>query len=441
VSAVPATRPTGSLTRVTIIGRRRRVDVVLPSDEPLGLLLPEIVAVVGYEPGELLPEYQLSLLSGQVLEPGTCLRRAGVADGALVRIDPITDAPPPPVVVDVTGDAADELARHRDRWDAAARRWTVTAVVCATMLVASAVVAGEVTAVIRAAIALGVLLVGSAAAVAGAPAVGVAVLAGGTTLALAAVPSWVAGWAERGELWVAAVGAATLATGIAVRQPRVGLIGGCTVLAFDATWVGLSTMDVPASRVASVVAVMSAGVLGVLPRIAVTMSGLNRLAARGNGGQPVDRASAMAAVSSAHRGLALACLATAAAGAISGWVLAGTGQGWATALACLLALTLLLRARSFPLVTAVVALTAASFVTGAGILFRWVRDDPGAWWAAGVAAVAAGALALVLLVVESAPPARAWARRIADHIEGWTVPALVSVAAGVFAAYPRLLGS
>ncbi len=425
--------PAGSLTRVTIIGARHRVDVVLPSDEPLGVLLPEIVALVGYEPGGQLPEYQLSLLNGQVLEPGTCLRRAGVADGTLVRIDPLTDAPPPPVVHDVT----DVLARRGGRWDAAARRWTATAAVCAAVLVASAVADGAVAATVRAAISLGVLLLGSAVAAAGARAVGVAVLAGGTTLLFAAVASWTAGWAERGELGAAAAGTAMLAAGFAAGLPRAGLAGGCTVLAFDAVWVGLSIMDIPASRVACVVAVMSVGVLGVLPRIAAAVSGLTRLADQRNDGRPVGSAVAM---SSAHRGLAPACLAVATGGAVSGWVLAGAGQGWATALACLLAVALLLRARSFPLAVEVAGLAAAGFVTAAGVLCRWVRDDPGAWWAAALVAVSTGVVAAVLLGAEFAPHVRARARRVADRIEGLTVPALVPVAAGVFAAYPRLLG-
>jgi type VII secretion integral membrane protein EccD len=438
--AVTATRATGSLTRVTIIGVRHRVDVVLPSDEPLGVLLPEIVALVGYEPGGELPEYQLSLLNGQVLEPDTCLRRAGVADGTLVRIDPLTDAPPPPVVQDATEETADDLSRRGGRWDAAARRWTAIAVVCATVLVASVVADEAVAAAVRAVIALGVLLLGSVAAAAGARAAGVVVLAGGTTLLFAAVPSWSAGWAERGELWAAAAGAAALAAGFAVRLPRAGLVGGCAVLVLDALWVALSNMDIPLPRVASVVAVLSVGVLGMLPRIAVTMSGLSRLADRRGDGLPVGRAAAMAAMSSVHGGLASACLAVAVAGAVSGWVLAGAGQRWTTALACLLAVTLLLRARSFPLVVEVTGLAAAGFVAGAGVLCRWVRDDPGAWWAAGVVAVAAGAVAAVLLVVEVAPRVRARARRVADYIEGLTVAALVPVAAGVFAAYPRLLG-
>ena len=40
----------GQLSRVTLAGARRRIDLVLPADEPLGLLLPEIVAMVGHRP-------------------------------------------------------------------------------------------------------------------------------------------------------------------------------------------------------------------------------------------------------------------------------------------------------------------------------------------------------------------------------------------------------
>lgn len=63
--------PTGRLTRITLVGPRRRVDLVLPSDEPIGLLLPEIVAIVGMGPTGQPRAYQLSLTNGRVLESTT----------------------------------------------------------------------------------------------------------------------------------------------------------------------------------------------------------------------------------------------------------------------------------------------------------------------------------------------------------------------------------
>lgn len=35
------------LSRVTLVGRRRRVDLVLPSDEPVGRFLPDVLELLG----------------------------------------------------------------------------------------------------------------------------------------------------------------------------------------------------------------------------------------------------------------------------------------------------------------------------------------------------------------------------------------------------------
>lgn len=40
---------TGTLTRLTLAAPWRRVDLVLPSETPLGELLPEIVRLLGYQ--------------------------------------------------------------------------------------------------------------------------------------------------------------------------------------------------------------------------------------------------------------------------------------------------------------------------------------------------------------------------------------------------------
>src|SRR5262245_41285797 len=89
MTAPPARAPaTGRLPRVTLVGPRRRADLVLPSDEPIGMLLPEIVTMVGLGPAGDPRGYQVSTLDGQVLEPIVNLRAAGVADGAVLRVDP-----------------------------------------------------------------------------------------------------------------------------------------------------------------------------------------------------------------------------------------------------------------------------------------------------------------------------------------------------------------
>jgi hypothetical protein len=58
----------GHLSRVTLAGPRRRIDLVLPADEPIGLLLPEVVGMVGHPPMDDSRGYQISTLDGTVLD-------------------------------------------------------------------------------------------------------------------------------------------------------------------------------------------------------------------------------------------------------------------------------------------------------------------------------------------------------------------------------------
>lgn len=99
----------GQLSRVTLAGARRRIDLVLPADEPLGLLLPEIVAMVGHRPMDDSRGYQISTLDGTVLDPAGSLRQAAVPDGAMLRVDPISEAPPAAIVHDVADEVGDDL--------------------------------------------------------------------------------------------------------------------------------------------------------------------------------------------------------------------------------------------------------------------------------------------------------------------------------------------
>ena len=162
MSAPRTSAPTGRLTRVTLVGPRRRVDLVLPSDEPLGALLPEIVAMVGMGPAGQPRGYQLSMLGGRVLEPTADLRGAGVTDGAQLWVDPLTEAPPAAIVHDVSDEVSDDLGRRRGRWGDGPRRWTATATVAAAALLA-ALLAGPALPVVALALAGGVLLVAGTA--------------------------------------------------------------------------------------------------------------------------------------------------------------------------------------------------------------------------------------------------------------------------------------
>ena len=439
MSAPRTSAPTGRLTRVTLVGPRRRVDLVLPSDEPLGALLPEIVAMVGMGPAGQPRGYQLSMLGGRVLEPTANLRGAGVTDGAQLWVDPLTEAPPAAIVHDVSDEVSDDLGRRRGRWGDEPRRWTATATVAAAALLA-ALLAGPALPVVALAVAGGVLLVaGTTVAMLGTVAPGVAVLLAGATVLLTTVPAWTASGPGRAALAVLGVALTILALGLATTNRRVGLFGTGVLLVLLGAWTGFFGFGLPAERTAAVMGIVSVALLGLLPRLAMIASGLTTLDDRQTDELPVTRVAADAAVDAAHRALALACVAIALSGAVAGWLLARAGGGWGLALACLVGVALFLRLRAYPLTVEVVALVASGLAVATGLVTRWVQAEPDLWW--GGAAVALAVAALGVVVLGYRPPAytRARARQLADRLEGVAVVALVPVTVGVFDVYARLL--
>ena len=434
----PAAR-TGHLTRITLSGARRRADLVLPSDEPLGLLVPDLVAMVGGRSGGDPGGYQLTTVDGTALDVAATLRQCGVVDGTMVRLDPITDAPPAPILHDVADHVSDDVDGLRGRWDATSLRWTATAAAVAGAVVAAWIVGPVIGPVVTAAAAVAAAAAGTALAWWGSRRVGVAVLLGGAGIALVAVPSATALWPLRAMLAALVVALVVGLLGAATGQVRTGLMGGGTLLVQLALWWAFGVAGLPAVQGAAVLAVLAVGVLGLLPSLAVTASGLAGLDDRQVADEPVTRVAAAAAVCAAHHGLALACVATAVSGGVAGWVLAVSGSGWSTVLAFLVGAALLLRLRAFPLTVEVVALVAAALAVGAGLLLHWMEADADLPWAGAAVALAVSAVALLALTLRPQPHVRARARQLADRVEGIVIVVSVPVAVGVFGVYERLL--
>lgn len=446
MTSVAAPMPAvGRLTRVTLVGPRRRADLVLPSEEPMGMLLPEIVTLMGMGPAESPRGYQVSMLDGRVLEPTASLCAAGVTDGALLRVYPLTEAPPAAVLNDVSDELADDLAGRRGRWSAPARQWTATVTVTAAALLAGLLATAHVPAVMLTAVGLLVLFAGSSAVLLGQsgslgqPGVGVATLLAGVAIAMAAVPSWTSSWPGRWALWMLGVTVTVLVLGIVSGQHRAGVFGAGSLTVLLAAWSGLPALGLSAGSTATIMAVGSVGALGLLPRLALTASGLTRLDDRHANDQPVTRTSAESAVDAAHRGLAVACVAAAGSGALAGWLLAQQGTGWTVALACLVTIAMLLRLRAYPLTVEVAGLAAASLVVVAGLVHRLVQVEP-AWWGGAVAIMLAVAgVGLVVLGYQPPPHVQARARQLADRLEGFAVVALMPVALGASGVFAALL--
>jgi hypothetical protein len=185
------------------------------------------------------------------------------------------------------------------------------------------------------------------------------------------------------------------------------------------------------------VAVAGLLVLGLLPQVAVIVSGLARLDDRVVEGRilPVGRAEAV--LDSAHRTLLWG--AVAAAVVIGAGGVASVGGGvWGVLLAVVLGLAVLLRARTFPLTLARTACFLAGVVVLGAVLLRWLAAG-GLPVAVGAVLLAVAVLALLTLAVEPPEHLRARARVLADRVEALLVLATLPLLVGLFGVYDSLL--
>lgn len=437
----------GGYSRVTIVGARRRLDTVLPSDEPVGRLLGDVFVLLD-EPVARPPRpRQLVTRTGHVLASDATLSGAAVPDGAVLELVGIDDSPPAPVVHDVTEETADALQQRVWRWGPPARRWTISGIVAALAALFAALLRamqpGRGGVVLLAVVAAGCLLVGALVASLHEP-TGTAVLFAGGAVAMLA--GWAAGsgranW-HTGERWgLLAVLVCVLLglLGMATSLGRAGVVGAGYGLALVGLWWAGRLIGLPEPRLAATQACVSIVLIGLSPRLALAVSGLTRVDDRRVGGAEVARLDVDAALVAAHRTLGFAVLASSVSAAVAGWQLAAHADRWCSALAVLLVVILASRARMFPLVGEVLALLGAVGAVLVALARAWVAATSGV--SVGMlVAVGAGAVGCVALLAGD-PPAhlKAFARRLADRVEAVAVVAALPVAVGVFGVYGRLL--
>lgn len=437
------------MSRVTLVGERRRADIVLPSDTPVGQLLPDILQLLDDRAASRPLTRQLITSDGSALPHDSTLASAGIGDGAVLRLVRAHAAPPAPVVHDVTDLVADSLDLQAWRWSPGARRagagaTTVVFAVIAALLARHefplAALAGALAVVTLALVVAGALVARLGRGNRGLSTALLFVSAG-----LAVLTAWTAADAYNwsGALRLAAVaGAVTVSLallGFFSPLGRGGLVGATATAALTVVWESASAVEPDPARLGAVMAVVSVVLLGVLPRLALMASGLTALDDRRSGGVSVSRHDVGNALAATHRGLALATLATSVSAAAAGWLLtlADRPTVWTVLLPSLVAVVLLSRARAFPLVAEVVALFVAAAVLLVRLVMLWAEQSGGT----GPVAVLCAAALLPLLALAVEPPehVRVRLRRTADLVESIAVVGLFPLAIGVFGMYGQLL--
>ncbi|MFC9688950.1 EsaB/YukD family protein [Kribbella sp. NPDC056951] len=435
-------------SRVTVIGQRRRMDAVLPADEPLGVLLPDLLRMLD-EPLQQTPQRRfLTTASGVLVPPEGTLSSAQIIDGAVLRLAAEGELPPPPTVYDVTEEAVEDLKRRGTTFKPAHRR-----VLAGTGLVFS-LIAGGISLLVAApnAIAAAALLVlaaicafvGIALGRSGNKVIAVPLVLVATVLLALSIGFWVLNAGSSIGLTVT-VGALCLAFGpfffAAAGLAGGGLVAGATSVLFVLVWmVGVGT-GLAVDHVGALAALLAVLLLGLLPRMALALSGLSGLDDKRASGQEIMRGDVQAALNAAHLGLALATVPIAVSSGVAGIMLLKAGGPWAVALALVLAFLLASRSRLYPLVQEVAVLFAAAFTVVSGcVLIAAVNGQGGAFIALGLLVLVAMFCAFGLGFAP-AEHVRARLTQLLDYVEVGAIIVTVPLALGVFGVYTNLLNA
>ncbi|MCO8304498.1 type VII secretion integral membrane protein EccD [Streptomyces sp. RKCA744] len=436
------------LSRVTLVGERRRIDLVLPSQEPIGRLLPEILRLLDDQVAARPSSRHLVTASGSALAQDSTLRSAGVPDGAVLRLVHVEDAPSAPVVHDVSDEVAEDLGLRAWRWRPAARRASAGVAMLVWVLTAGLVARDEfASSSVMSVLLLGALVLAVAGAVAGRAAHrGVATALIVAAGALGVLGAWTLAdaqaWSGAARLaGTAGAGAvALLLLGWVSPLGRGGLIGAGAVAVMAVGWeivIALQGGGVEQARVGAVLAVVSVVVLSVVPRLAMMASGLSALDDRRSGGTSVSRHEVATALTATHRGLALATLVVSVSAGAAGFLALRSPTVWTVLLTVVVAVVVALRARAFPLTVEVVGVLLASVVVVLRLIVVWLERSSA--YGPLAVLVALAVISLGALAVQPAEHVRVRLRRAGDLAESAGVCALLPLLIGVFGVYERLL--
>jgi type VII secretion integral membrane protein EccD len=433
-------------SRVTVIGERRRLDAVLPADEPLGVLLPDLLRMLD-EPMQQTPQRRfLTTATGVLVPPEGTLSSAQIIDGSVLRLASEGELPPPPTVYDVTEEAVEDLKRRGATFKPQHRR-----ILAGIGLVFSVIAGGisllvaapnGITSAILLVIAAICAFVGIALGRSSNKVVAVPLVSAATILLALAVGFWAldAGW-ETGL--VVTVGALCLAFGplffAAAGVAGGGVVAGATSVLFVAVWMIGSGTGLASDRTGALAALLAVLMLGLLPRMALALSGLSGLDDKRASGGEIMRSDVQTALNAAHLGLALATVPIAVSSAVAGIMMLRAGGAWAVALSLVLAFLLASRSRLYPLVSEVAVLFAAAFTIVSGcVLIAAVTGQGGAFIALGLLVLVAMFCAFGLSFAP-AEHVRARLTQLLDYLEVAAIIVTVPLALGVFGVYSKLL--
>ncbi|QPL05350.1 MULTISPECIES: EsaB/YukD family protein [Actinomyces] len=429
-------------TRVTVIAPDRRAEMVLPSDEPVGLHLPALLHLLGTTSGTDLPALQLVRADASVLDPEQDLATQHVRDGEILRLMPDDDVPPPAEVSDVTGILTSVTDHHPWRWKETDRLLGTGALTLIVSAYLAHVLLGTTPgADSRSMVAIGtlglvVLAIGAAVTRMNGlpheraltlPGAGVLVQCVGVGLLTRPVLAWYTTDNPVAAVLAVAVALALIATGL---RHEGWIAGAVLAVGFTAAWLLLEDLSLRPLMSAGLLGTSALVILGIVPWAALLVSGTSHLDDEALAGRLPRRSRVDLAVRRSHDAMAAAVLACAAATAWSTHLLIQGAGLWPMTLAVVLVIGVLLRSRAFPLRLEVLALWASALPAFAALPDSTVK----VLVVAGAALAAAG-----LSLYRPAAHNRVRLRQLGNRLETLTVIATLPLLCGMQGLYTHLL--
>ncbi|WP_127841335.1 EsaB/YukD family protein [Actinomyces wuliandei] len=462
-------------TRVTVVSEQSRAEAVLPSDEPVGVQLPGLLALLGLSEGSRLPPVSLVRADGRVLEVEQDLDTQDVLDGEVLRVVPDDEVPPPVEVSDVSGALAQATDEHPWRWSRSDRVRGTGALLALATAVATwgwldtaqdllssrlawvAYLPGLSLLFLAASLWLyrpqtgradrrtgqradrrGADQDSSTASLSASLGTLTAFLSAGlllpvlyrATVPVAGAEPITAGGPEA-ALLVCVLCLGTLGAGL--RRPG-WVLGAAACLVLEGLWTALGEVSPSTALARGGYGLAALVLLGALPWLALMASGISRLDNDALAGTLPPRHRLARSTTAVHDLMATASIALSVSLAWAATDLAHTPDGWARALAGALTLGMLLRSRSFPLRHEVLTMWLAC----AGPVYTLSATLPSQALRLLVLLGGAGALA-ALSLYQPTPHTRIRLRRAGDVVETLATVAALPLLCGLAGLFTQLL--
>ncbi|MDO5065943.1 MAG: type VII secretion integral membrane protein EccD [Propionibacteriaceae bacterium] len=429
-------------TRVTVLGSTHKADLVLPDDEPLGTLLPQLLQLLQENvPGG--QELSLSTLDGNQLDLGVSMAEQDVAHGSMLRLTAIDETPHAPEVTDVTDAVALTRDDIRDRWTPrAAATVSALAVALLSFIICMLTLPPGITKDLLAGgyqlIGIGILLCGAVLLAHRGRPLPALVFSGAALGAMLPLLQVTGGLTPQAVILVAAatgwlVLGAVLGLGLRRRSALIAAIVGIAVAGLFVT-ASLLAWDPLVVAVSTVLVGLL--VLGLLPGLALSFSGLTRYDDQSVQGQHPLRGQVQQAILEGFATLTWTIIAVALPLVLALLVLTGTGEQWAMTMASIAGVIILLRARILPLIPQKVALLIAGGAPLLAVLLQHPDLTP-----MHRAAILGGVVALLLALSLTRPSAvmTAKLRRASEIIELLLMIAIIPLALATLGIFADLL--